>query len=413
MNKILGSLNPARQTAVDQAFNKFDVRGNASFRSLREAFDGKKHPDVSSGRKSPDEVVTDFLEIFEIHHNCFNNYKKTDQVSKQEFSEFYRTLSPNYEDDSTFCAMARGVWGIKNDAMSATYASGWAGGANDAQNSRDRYNKANFSKVSPFGTTQADSAQTWNSTNKQMTRPVSAIDLQPQRIAGAPSRQQVYVQQYSSRASNVGNEEEIVEKFRDRMRQRGARGIIGLKRVFKIIDDDNSGYIDKNEFAKALKDYRVQVTPDEANVLYGIFDTNRDGRISYDEFLRGVVGAMNQNRISLVRKAFEKLDTNRNGQVDLEDIKNLYNAKFHPDVKLGKKTEDEVLIEFMDTFEMHYSLTHPGTKGDKVISFDEFVEYYNNVGMSIEDDRYFELMMTNAWNLNNSAPQKRGWGGQY
>lgn len=153
MNKILGSLNAARQTAVDQAFKKFDVRGNASFRSLREAFDGKKHPDVSSGRKSPDEVITDFLEIFEIHHNSFNNYQKTDQVSKQEFSEFYRTLSPNYEDDSTFCAMVRGVWGIKNDAMSASYASGWAGGANDAQNSRDRYIKANFSKATPFGTT--------------------------------------------------------------------------------------------------------------------------------------------------------------------------------------------------------------------------------------------------------------------
>jgi len=28
------------------------------------------------------------------------------------------------------------------------------------------------------------------------------------------------------------------------MRQRGARGIIGLKRVFKIIDDDNNGFLD-------------------------------------------------------------------------------------------------------------------------------------------------------------------------
>jgi hypothetical protein len=53
------------------------------------------------------------------------------------------------------------------------------------------------------------------------------------------------VQQYSSQASNVNNEEEIVEKFRERMRQRGARGIIGLKRVFKIVDDDNSGFIDR------------------------------------------------------------------------------------------------------------------------------------------------------------------------
>jgi Ca2+-binding EF-hand superfamily protein len=59
------------------------------------------------------------------------------------------------------------------------------------------------------------------------------------------------------------------------------------------MDDDGSGYLDKNEFSKALKDYRVTVTPEEGNRLYIIFDINRDGQISYDEFLRGVVGEMN------------------------------------------------------------------------------------------------------------------------
>jgi Ca2+-binding EF-hand superfamily protein len=129
--------------------------------------------------------------------------------------------------------------------------------------------------------------------------------------------------------------------------------------------------------------------------------------------LRGVIGEMTAPRLTLVRKAFAKLDRNNNGVVDLEDIKGVYNAKQHPDVKLGKKTEEEVLIEFLDTFEMHYSLIHPGSRGDKTISFEEFVEYYNNVSMSIEDDRYFELMMTNAWNLNNQAPYKKGWGSEY
>lgn len=67
----------------------------------------------------------------------------------------------------------------------------------------------------------------------------------------------MYVQQYSSRASNVGSDEEILEKFRDKMRQRGARGIIGLRRVFKIIDDSGNGQLELPEFFKALKDYRV------------------------------------------------------------------------------------------------------------------------------------------------------------
>ena len=128
-------------------------RGYSSYKTLRETFDGKKHPEVANGKKNPDEVITDFLEIFEIHHNSFNNFKKTDQVSKDEFIQFYRTLSPNYDSDSTFCSMVRGVWGIRNDPQSSGTTSGWAGGPDAAQNSRDRYMKANFNKSSPFGTT--------------------------------------------------------------------------------------------------------------------------------------------------------------------------------------------------------------------------------------------------------------------
>jgi len=140
------------------------------------------------------------------------------------------------------------------------------------------------------------------------------------------------------------------------MRQRGARGILGLKRIFKIMDDDRSGYLDKQEFNKALRDYRVSVTPDEANKLFNLFDLNGDGNISYDELLRGVVGEMNQPRKNLVQKAFKKLDRNGNGIVEVDDIKGVYNAKNHPDVKLGKKTEEEVLADFLETFELHYSL---------------------------------------------------------
>jgi hypothetical protein len=46
----------------------------------------------------------------------------------------------------------------------------------------------------------------------------------------------------------MGNEEEIMERFREKMKQRGARGIIGLKRIFKIMDDNGNGHLDQNEF---------------------------------------------------------------------------------------------------------------------------------------------------------------------
>jgi len=50
------------------------------------------------------------------------------------------------------------------------------------------------------------------------------------------------------------------------------------------------------------------------------------------------------------------MDKDKSGILNIEDIKQFYNAKMHPDVKSGKKTEDDILMEFLDTFEMHYSM---------------------------------------------------------
>ena len=101
--------------------------------------------------------------------------------------------------------------------------------------------------------------------------------------------------------------------------------------------------------------------------------------------MRSVVGEMAPYRKALVKRAFDKLDRNGNGIIEIDDIKGLYNAKMHPDVKTGKKTEDEVLSEFIDTFEVHHSLKNPNEK-DRKITLKEFTEYYNNISCSIDND---------------------------
>ena len=78
--------------------------------------------------------------------------------------------------------------------------------------------------------------------------------------------------------------------------------------------------------------------------------------MDYDELLRIVRGPMNNFRKNLVQKAFAKIDKSGDGVLELSDLKGVYNANSHPDVKAGKKSEDEVLCEFLDTFEMHHAL---------------------------------------------------------
>ena len=42
-------------------------------------------------------------------------------------------------------------------------------------------------------------------------------------------------------------------------------------------------------------------------------------------------------------KAFAIMDKDGSGVIEIDDIRQKYNAKMHPDVKAGKKTEDEIL----------------------------------------------------------------------
>jgi len=103
------------------------------------------------------------------------------------------------------------------------------------------------------------------------------------------------------------------------------------------------------------------------------------------------------------------LDKNADGQIDINDIKGVYNAQHHPDVKEGKKTEDEVLGEFLETFETHHS-TFTGGSNDQIVTPAEWLEYYTNVSSSIDRDDYFELMMNNAWKMGEAKKTyATGW----
>ena len=139
------------------------------------------------------------------------------------------------------------------------------------------------------------------------------------------------------------------------------------------------------EFQKAIHDFQIQIDPKDVSTLFRIFDVNNDGQIDFDEFLRYVVGPMNQFRTNLVLRAFDKMDKDGNGVLEVSDIKGTYNARNHPDVRSGKKTEDEVLMEFLETFEMHYNVKK-GYQADGRVTKEEFIEYYNNISCSIDND---------------------------
>ena len=127
--------------------------------------------------------------------------------------------------------------------------------------------------------------------------------------------------------------------MRTKLASRGARGIIGLAKQFRIMDDNRSMSLDKYEFSKAMQDYMLGFSEGEIAKLFTFFDYDRSGLVEYDEFIRTIRGPMNPARKAIVSKAFAIMDKDKSGFIDINDMRGVYNASKHPDVTAGKKTE--------------------------------------------------------------------------
>lgn len=75
----------------------------------------------------------------------------------------------------------------------------------------------------------------------------------------------------------------------------------------------------------------------------------------------------------------------------------------------GRKTEEDVYGEFIETFETHHNIKK-GIRNRRVTR-EEFLEYYNNISMSVDDDEYFVGMIQAAWKLNPSQnySKQKAW----
>eukprot|EP01063_Lacrimia_lanifica_P008374 TRINITY_DN15429_c0_g1_i1.p1 TRINITY_DN15429_c0_g1~~TRINITY_DN15429_c0_g1_i1.p1 ORF type:complete len:335 (+),score=123.68 TRINITY_DN15429_c0_g1_i1:86-1090(+) len=130
----------------------------------------------------------------------------------------------------------------------------------------------------------------------------------------------------------------------------------------------------------------------ELQQAVGVMDKDGDGMISYDEFLGFVRGPMSEMRRSCVAAAFKRIDYNKDGLLEVGDLRQFYCCKYHPKVLNGEATEAEMLARFLRPFD---------TNNDGTVTYAEFCDYYSGVSAKTEDDDEFVFMMERAFNLDN------------
>merc|ERR1711959_685673 len=77
--------------------------------------------------------------------------------------------------------------------------------------------------------------------------------------------------------------------IRMKIEQRTAGGPMALRKAFKYFDTDASGDIDPDEFYAAMHAFGLEFTEDQVLALFGYYDVDRDGGLSYYEFIDKVL----------------------------------------------------------------------------------------------------------------------------
>lgn len=95
--------------------------------------------------------------------------------------------------------------------------------------------------------------------------------------------------------------QQLLTIFKDKLKARGARGIVGIQKLFKIMDDDGSKTLNSYEFGKVCRDFKMGISEENIPILFAYFDSNRDGTLNIDEFLYAIRGDLNERRMALVQ----------------------------------------------------------------------------------------------------------------
>ena len=363
----LKSMTESRKNHLKNIFDHLDFERKQAL-DINELISIYKKPESNE----EENIIPDLLETFVIFHNIIRGTRNP-LVSLEDFIEYFNYINiliPETKNDQLFIDFTADKWRLydksfderKNLVINRTGGLGLG-----KQKNREAMNKLTGSNKAPFGTDK-------EKINYNLNEEEATVKY------------------------NVNKIEDLVGHLRYILFQRGPRGLMALKRTFMLLDENADKKISFAEFEKMFKRYRFNLSEIEVNNLFNYFDKDKSGLIDYSEFLNSITGELNDFRKNILKQVFQKLDKNETGFITVKTLRDCYDPKGHPLVRQGKRSEDEILGEFIDILEYHFNLLNEKNE-DNVdineikIDFDEFCEFYKTISVSVEEDKYFEIMV--------------------
>ena len=190
--------------------------------------------------------------------------------------------------------------------------------------------------------------------------------------------------------------EDAVQLVKNKIIERGGMNSVRTAtKIFRSLDQSGNMVLSKEDLIQGLTMIGIGgLSIDQIDDVVRALDTTGNGTVSIDEFVRQLRGPVSERRVALIQQAWVTLDQAGNNAVSMTSMINAYNVASRPEVVQGRMTAQAAMDEFIQGW---YK------SNDSNVTWEEFAEYYMDVGAAVATDDMFDMMIRNAWQLKTTG----------
>ncbi|CAD8045876.1 unnamed protein product [Paramecium primaurelia] len=171
--------------------------------------------------------------------------------------------------------------------------------------------------------------------------------------------------------------QELVFRFRNHICKANPYCTLSrLKAIFQQYDKNGNGKLNLEELDNLLKSVGMFLKIIELQALIKYFDKDRDGFLSFQEFLTFIREEMNERRKAMVLKVY---DSQQNTKITSDYLRQIYKI--------------DNLTDGMKTFINNICV------GDE-LTYEQFLEFHEELSLNIASDETFTSILSKAWNID-------------
>ena len=356
--------NEEREKIIKYIYSTIEERGNKFNRDidlsfLKEVYNAKKN----YFKKEESDNRLEFEDCLELYNYIYKG-NKNELFSLEYFLEFYKCISFLIQSDEDFNKLISNEWRVPLEYL-------------ETELQEEKYNYTNENNANQ---------------NDQIDY---EYEKKPKLTEKLKNNNYVSTQKTQNQSLLLLN---------DSLKSRGLRGILYLHLEF-INSCQNLSKITFNDFLNVFEIQHINLpSQDIKNIFNTFISKNNKNYLDFSAFIRNYKRELNENKLSCVEQAFSNLDTNENDKVPLNIIKKLFKADKHPDVLNGLKKEEEIILEFLDCFNINYEILSLDSKinndinSQRIIDFEIFANFYEYVSFIYPNDKEFENVVNSSWN---------------